>query len=90
MSLSVFMLEPRYTIPARDWKSLPHRIADTINIFMDGSKLNNQVGGGVYSAEMGIYESFRLPDHCTVYQAEVTFIQAAMMHIDKMKPNMRS
>ena len=34
-------------IPSReDWKRRPHRIADTINIFTDGSKLNNQVGGG--------------------------------------------
>ena len=62
---------------------------DTINFFTDGSKLNNQVGGGVYSTEMGIYVSFRLPDHTSVYQAEVTSIQAAMMLIDKMKPNMR-
>ena len=77
-------------IPSReDWKRRPHRMADTINIFTDGSKLNNQAGRGVYSAEMGIYESFRLPDLCSVYQAEVTSTQAAMMHIDKMKPNMR-
>ena len=34
---------------------------------------------------MGIYESCRLPD-----QTEVTSILAAMMHIDKMKPNMRA
>ena len=39
---------------------------------------------------MGIYESFRLPDHCSVYQVEVNSIQAAMMHMDKMKPNMRA
>ena len=38
----------------------------------------------VYSAEMGIYDSFRLPDHCSVYQAEITSIQEAMM------PNTRS
>ena len=34
-------------MPSReDWNRRPHRIADTINIFTDDSKLNNQVGGG--------------------------------------------
>ena len=50
-------------IPSReDWKRRRHRIADTINIFTYGSKLNNQIGGAVYSAEMGICNSLRLPD----------------------------
>ena len=35
--------------------------------------------GGIFS-EMGIYDSFQLTDHCSVYQAEVTSIQEAMMH----------
>ena len=41
------------------------------------------------SAEMGIYNSFRLPDHCSVYQAKVTSIQEARMHIELIKPNTR-
>ena len=77
-----------YSMSRADWKRRPHRIADRINVFTDGSKINNQLGGGVYSAEMWIYENFRLPEHCSVYQAEVISTQAAMMHIDKMKPNM--
>ena len=65
-------------IPDReDCKIRAHRIAATINIF---TELNNQVGGGVYSAEMAIYDSFRLPYHSSVYQAEVTSIQKGMMH----------
>ena len=38
---------------------------------------------------MGIYGSLRLPDHCSVYQAEVTSIQEAMMHIEIVKSNTR-
>ena len=38
---------------------------------------------------MGIYDSFRLPDHSSVYQADVTSIQEAIMHIELIKPNTR-
>ena len=34
---------------------------------------------------MGIYDSFRLSDHSDGYQAEVTSIQEAMMHIELIK-----
>ena len=42
---------------------------------------------GVYSAAMGIYNVFRLLDHCSMHQAEVTSIEEAMIEI--IKPNTR-
>ena len=45
---------------------------------MDGSKLYDNLGGGVFLPELQIETSFRLPDHCTVYQAEVMAIVEAM------------
>ena len=43
-------------------------------MFTNGSKLDENVGGGVLSAELLIETSFRLPDHCSVYQADVMAI----------------
>jgi len=42
------------------------------------SKLEGQVGGGVYSEQFDIRKSFRLPDHCSVFQAEVHAIKEAL------------
>jgi len=59
-------------IPTRkDWDNLPHQFENAVNIYTDGSKLNSQTVGGVFSPELDIKVSFRLPDHCSVFQAEV-------------------
>ena len=82
-----FDKEYKVRVPTREeWKTLPHSMANAINFYTDGSKLNKQVGGGVYSPELEVYESFRLPDHCSVYQAEVLAIKEAMYYLDKLKP----
>ena len=50
------------------------------NAYTDGSKLNGQVGAGVYIQCGGVTaaeESFRLPDESTVYQAEMMAIREA-------------
>jgi len=74
--------ERRYKIfiPTRtDWDNLPHQFENAVNIYTDGSKLNSQTGGVVFSPEL---VSFRLPDHCSVFEAEVMAIQEAMTHLD--------
>jgi len=45
--------------------------------FYNGSKLEGQVGGGVYSEQLDI-RKFRLPDHFSVFQAEVNAIKEAL------------
>ena len=45
--------------------------------------------GWGYSPEIGIYDCFRLPDHCSVHSAEGTSIQEAMMNIEIIKPDTR-
>ncbi|KAH8351719.1 hypothetical protein KR084_005480, partial [Drosophila pseudotakahashii] len=51
---------------------------DAICFYTDGSKLDGHVGGGVYSEQLDIRKSFRLPDHCSVFQAEVHAIKEAI------------
>jgi len=60
----------------------PTPIRNAVNIYTDGSKLNSQTGGGVFSPELDIKVSFPLPDHCSVFQAEVMAIQEAMSYLD--------
>ena len=49
-----------------------------LGIFTDGSKIDNKVGGGVFSEELKTQKSFRIPDYCSVYYAEVVAIQEAL------------
>jgi len=63
-------------IPTRtDWDNLPHQYENAVNIYKDGSKLNSQTGEGPFSPELDIKVLFRLPDHCSLFQAEVMAIQ---------------
>ena len=56
-----FNLPYEALIPSReDSKTRPHQLAHTINIFTDFSKLDNQVVDGLYSPEMGIYDSMEI------------------------------
>ncbi|XP_036341061.1 uncharacterized protein LOC118750446 [Rhagoletis pomonella] len=57
--------------------------SDSAAIYTDGSKLDLKVGSGIYSQELSLSLSFRLPDYCSVFQAEVTAIyEAARWLID--------
>ena len=40
-------------------------------IYTDGSKLEGAVGIGVYSESIGISKSIKLPNRCSILQAEV-------------------
>ncbi|XP_070854646.1 uncharacterized protein [Drosophila suzukii] len=67
-------------LPTReDWEQGQPGPIEAVNFYNDGSKLNNQVGGGIYSEQLNIRKSFRLPDHCSVFQAEVFAIIEALM-----------
>jgi len=65
-----------------DWYNLPHQFKNAVNIHTDSSKLNSKTGGGVFFPELDIKVSFRLPYHCSVFQAEVMAIQEAMSTLD--------
>ena len=50
------------------------------NVYTDGSKINDQVGAGVYIERKGkilVQHKVRLPDQSTVYQAEMLAIKEA-------------
>jgi len=77
--------ERRYKIfiPNRtDWDNLSLQFENAVNIYTDGSKLNSQIGGEVFSPELDTKVSFRLTDHCSVFPAELMAIQEAMSHLN--------
>ena len=61
-----------------DWKNPTNFLGEAICIFTDGSKINESAGAGVYSEELNIKQSLRLPDHCSVFQAEIYAILTAL------------
>jgi len=61
-----------------DWNDPPNFIGEAVCIFTDGSKINNLAGAGVFSEDMDINQSFRLPDHCSIFQAEIFAILIAL------------
>ena len=57
-----------------------HRVATQFNVYTDGSRINNQTGAGfvLYRGQRLVEEHlYRLPDFCTVFQAEITAITMA-------------
>ncbi|KAM8714804.1 hypothetical protein ACLKA7_001208 [Drosophila subpalustris] len=69
-------------IPRREeWVIGPPGETGALSFYTDGSKLNSQVGGGIYSQQLGIHHSFRLPHHCSVFQAEILAINEALIFL---------
>ena len=54
-----------------------------VTFFTDGSKIMGKVGAGVFSDTLNWSTSFRLPDHCSVFQAEALAIDAALMFLKR-------
>ncbi|XP_043062752.1 uncharacterized protein LOC122319487 [Drosophila yakuba] len=74
-------------IPERDdWNSRTPGPQNAICFYTGGSKLQNRVGGGLYFEQLGLRISFRLPDNCSVFQAEVAAIREALKHLKALKP----
>ena len=66
-------------IPRREeWLKSTAWQSSHLNFFTDGSKLNDQVGGGLYCRELDLRIHFRLPDHCSVFQAEIAAIKEVL------------
>ena len=79
--VQVFQRNFEVFIPTReDWTgfSFEEEPEEAICFFTDGSKLNNQVGFGVFSRKLNLFISARLPDYCSVFQAEVSAITEVM------------
>jgi len=61
-----------------EWEQGRPGTTGAICFYTDASKLEGHVGEGVYSEQLDIRKSFRLPDHCSVIQAEVHAIKEAV------------
>ena len=44
---------------------------NTFNIFTDGSKTPDGAGAEIFFNELKLRQPYRLPNHCTIFQAEV-------------------
>ena len=55
---------------------------DGYSVFTDGSKMDTGTGSGVYIPDRNIKVSYRLPDNCSVFQAEILAIIKAVEIID--------
>lgn len=68
----------RIRIPSReDWTAGSVIQGNAISVFTDGSKMEMGTGSGVYSEDLDIRVSMRLPDECSVFQAEIYAIDTA-------------
>ncbi|XP_053968462.1 uncharacterized protein LOC128869891 [Anastrepha ludens] len=84
-SVNTYLDRP-YTVhfPSREeWVNGLTNNENGVSIYTDGSKLNDQVGGGVYSETIFANLSFRLPDHCSVFQAEILAISESLLMLNK-------
>ena len=60
----------QFLIPGRyDWN-----YNTILDVYTDGSKLDNGFGNGVYSGKLDLKISLRLLDYCSLFQAEVMAI----------------
>lgn len=65
-------------IPSRDeWSSDSIARNEDINIYTDDSKMERGTGVGIYSDTLGMNESIKMRDSCSVFQAEVGGILTA-------------
>ena len=63
---------------------MEHLASDLAQIYNDGSKLEGAVEFAIYLRSIGISKSMALPDHCSVFQAEVSAIKVAVkITVDK-------
>ena len=54
------------------------------SIFTDRSKTETGTGSGVFSEDLGISVSLRLPNTCTVFQTEIYAINIAARKIGRL------
>ena len=65
-----------------------HRQLSQVNVYTDGSKLNEQTGAGIaiYRGKAEVLNGYyRLPDGCSVFQAEVAAIAEAAKELHRMQ-----
>ncbi|XP_055857796.1 uncharacterized protein LOC129920526 [Episyrphus balteatus] len=73
-------------IPEREgWDSNSLISEQGFPFYTDGSKIESGTGDGVFCKPLNIRESYRLPDDCSVFQAEIFAIEKAAELVHKEK-----
>ena len=83
-------ITPRYDIGSEQRGLEGRLLKNSAQIHADDSKLTEAVSSGIFSESVGMVQSIRLPDLCSVFQAEVVAIQAAARIIRNGKVSKRN
>lgn len=68
-------------IPERNkWEGAIDLDPGPMDVYTDGSLLNERVGSGIYSGELTLHLNFRWPDKCSVSQADFSAIGRLVAH----------
>ena len=62
-------------------------LRNSVQIYTDGSKLNGDVGSGIFSKSIGIVQSLRLPNHCTVSKRNVITLSDSQAAVRALNSN---
>ena len=83
---SVYTFERNFVtnIPDREeWSGRIPGEENSLHFYTDGSKLNGKVGFGIHCKELNLDIAHRLPDTCSVYQAEVMAIREVAIWLSR-------
>ena len=69
---------PKCTLEREGWRKGMEPRRNTFNIFTDGSKTPDGAGAGIFFTELNLRQSYKLPSHCTIFQAEVLAVWHAV------------
>ena len=62
---------PKCTLERDGWPKGMEPRRNTFNIFTDGSKTPDGAGAGIFFNQLNLRQLYKLPNHCTIFQAEV-------------------
>ena len=69
-------------LPSREsWADRAIDSLDIISVYTDGSKTDEGTGAGIFIPSTDVKQSFKLPVHCSVFQAEIEAIYQACMNL---------
>lgn len=71
-------------IPERSFWELGEPPTADIYVYTDGSKTEEKVGAGVFSGNLGLSNSYKMPSYCTVFQAEILAVLKCSRAMEQM------
>ena len=69
---------PKCTVEREGWRKGMEPRRNTFNIFTDSSKTPDGAGAGIFFNELNLRQPYKLPNHCTIFQAELFAVWKAV------------